>query len=690
MEAPMRRTISWPTQLAVTSAILLLSSSACQGVIGVNSDAADGLPPSNDDALRRAICFVEPLAVVAGENATAFLHLKGKPARVRFEIETAANVFSTTAWSGDTGWASVAFSTSGVGPGQVQVYLISDKRDRFLAECAFTVVIAPSASCGDGVCDTNEDCGACADDCGTCPAVCGDGTCDDTEDCDACAADCGGCPAVCGDGTCDDTEDCNACAADCGACPTGGNCGDGTCSASEQCDTCAADCGSCIGPAPSLVRGPYLQVGSSETMVVKWRTLEPTGSVVMYGPNPGNLIYRAESAGSQIRHEVQLTGLSPSTKYFYGFGTSERTLHGKDASYSFMTSPPVGQAKATRIWVVGDSGKVGTNQQDVLSNYLHFTGERSTDLWLMLGDNAYSDGKDSEYQVAVFDAYPTMLRNTVVWTTLGNHDDCLDRTSASSCNDLPESLDGATPYYEIFTLPTAGEAGGTPSGTEVYNSFDYGNIHLVNLNSETHASSSAMANWLEADLSSTNADWIIAYWHHPPYSNGSHNSDFGGTLSKMREIFLPILESYGVDLVFTGHSHSYERSAFLNRYYGDSSTFDPSQHVVALSSDGSIADGDPNGDGAYFKPGLEGAVYSVVGSSSKVSSSDYPTSYWTCKDNHLQACPGGPLLPGMVIYLEQMGSVVVDIDGNVADILFLEMHGSDDNYSITDRFRIVK
>ncbi|MFT5106174.1 MAG: 3',5'-cyclic AMP phosphodiesterase CpdA [Verrucomicrobiales bacterium] len=65
-----------------------------------------------------------------------------------------------------------------------------------------------------------------------------------------------------------------------------------------------------------------------------------------------------------------------------------------------------------------------------------------------------------------------------------------------------------------------------------------------------------MASWLENDLASTTQEWIFAFWHHPPYTKGSHNSDIEINLVQMRESFLPILESYCVDLVLGGHSHS--------------------------------------------------------------------------------------------------------------------------------------
>ncbi len=177
----------------------------------------------------------------------------------------------------------------------------------------------------------------------------------------------------------------------------------------------------------------------------------------------------------------------------------------------------------------------------------------------MLGDNAYSNGTDAEYQSAVFDIYPTLLRKSVVWPTMGNHDGYSSTSSSQS-----------GPYFSIFSLPKNAEAGGVASGTEAYYSFDYGNIHFICLDSEGSSRSShgAMLEWLRLDLAATTKDWIIAYWHHPPYSKGSHDSDTETNLVDMRQNALPILEAGGVDLVLTGHSHSYERSYLLDGHYG--------------------------------------------------------------------------------------------------------------------------
>src|SRR5215213_9980697 len=405
----------------------------------------------------------------------------------------------------------------------------------------------------------------------------------------------------------------------------------------------------------SVTRGPYLQIGTPNSTIVRWRTNVATDSRVSFSTTQGSLTSVANNPTQTTEHEVLVNGLSPATKYFYSIGSTSQVLAGNDANHFFVTSPVAGTATPTRIWVLGDSGTANTNAQAVRNAYLNFTGSTHTNLWLMLGDNAYETGTDSEYQTAVFDMYPTTLRQSVLWPTLGNHD------TAQSSNP-PASL----PYFAMFTLPTNAEAGGIASGTEKYFSFDYGNIHFICLDSMTsdRTSTGPMATWLRADLASSTRQWTIAFWHHPPYSKGSHDSDTDPILAAMRQTFLPILEEAGVDLVLAGHSHSYERSYLIDGHYGLSSTF-----TNAMKKDG--GSGRPDGTGAYSKPTLgpgahEGAVYAVAGSSGQAS--------------------GGLLNhPAMFISLNNLSSMVLDINGNTLDAKFLRENGE-----VWDYFRIVK
>src|SRR2546423_1138961 len=252
--------------------------------------------------------------------------------------------------------------------------------------------------------------------------------------------------------------------------------------------------------------------------------------------------------------------------------------------------------------------------------------------------------------------YPGMLRKTVLWPAYGNHDG-----SAS------DSATNTGPYYDIFTLPKQGEAGGVASGTEAYYSFDYANIHFVELESfETDRSPTGpMLTWLQRDLAANTQPWVIVFFHHPPYSHGSHNSDTEIELVEMRQNALPILENFGVDLVLCGHSHAYERSFLIDGHYGDSTTF-----VAAMKKNGGSGRAETS-ELAYVKPAYsmaphQGAVYVVAGVSAKLGTGtlDYPAMYSS---------------------QEALGSLVIDVQGNRLDAAFVDSAGA-----TRDHFSIVK
>ena len=404
--------------------------------------------------------------------------------------------------------------------------------------------------------------------------------------------------------------------------------------------------------AEEVTRGPYLQMVSDNAITIRWRTDVNTDSVVHFGDNVNTLNQTITVAGSRTEHELRVTGLTANTLYYYDVGSSLGTLAGGDSSYRFNTSPVTGTDKATHIWIIGDSGtdQAGqyTDADRVYDAYKAFPDADKTDMWIMLGDNAYNDGEDGEYQESVFDTYPELLRRATLWSTLGNH----DGHSADSDSETG-------PYYQIFSLPRNGESGGLASGTEAYYSFDYGNIHFICLDSyeTSRAANGAMMTWLENDLAATNQQWLIAFWHHPPYSKGSHDSDNDSKMTDMREIALPILEDYGVDLVFSGHSHSYERSYLIDGHYGNSNSFTANHKI-----DGGNGKGD--GDGSYQKAidsTHSGTVYSVAGSSGKTS--------------------GGSLdHPAMYHSVSQLGSVVLDVNGNELTAKFLTSTGTINDY----------
>ena len=407
----------------------------------------------------------------------------------------------------------------------------------------------------------------------------------------------------------------------------------------------------CIGE--TIERGPYLQSATDSSMVIRWRSLLQTDSEVKYGIHPDSLSQSAYVDTATYDHEVQITGLSAATVYYYSIGNGSAQFIGGDSSHFFKTSPVPGTEPPLRFWVLGDCGTADSNAEAVRDAYYSYADSNHTDGIIMLGDNAYNSGTDSEYQDAVFEMYDALLKQSAIWPTPGNHD------YGSGANATNQS----GPYYDIFTLPKVGEAGGLASGTEAYYSFDVGNVHFISLDSHDsdREPGGDMLTWLANDLGSTLQEWIIAFWHHPAYTKGSHDSDSqsdsGGRMIDMRENVLPILEAHNVDLIMSGHSHSYERSFFIDGHYGPSSSFD----TLTMLIDG--GDGRLDGDGAYSKniETGDGMVYITAGSSGKIS--------------------GGLLNhPVMFFNANTLGSLSIEVEKDQLDIKFIDNNGEVDDY----------
>ncbi|WP_179333186.1 choice-of-anchor D domain-containing protein [Winogradskyella costae] len=422
-----------------------------------------------------------------------------------------------------------------------------------------------------------------------------------------------------------------------------------------------------IAPTIEVERGPYLQSGTPTSVVVKWRTAVETQSAVKYGTALDMLTSVVSNSELTTEHEVTLTGLDPNTTYYYNIGNEDEVLAQSETGDMFIkTAPVAGTDQFVRAWILGDPGTGSINQRNVRDAYYNYvstveTNTGQTDMMLFLGDNAYSNGTDAQHQSYFFNVYDDMLKKAVAWSCLGNHD--------GFTSDL-ETQSG--PYYDIFTFPTAAEAGGVASGTEAYYSFDYANIHFIVLDS--HQSGREVGGsqylWAQNDIQNTTQDWIVTLFHHPAYSKGSHDSDWEDRLIEMRENFMPVLEANGVDLVLNGHSHSYERSYFINGHQGFANTFNIDNitnggHIVGATGDG---DGKVDGDGAYQKTSdaTEGAVYITAGSSGQISGGDL---------DH----------EAMFLSLNQLGSCVMEIesDGNGGQNLtvkFVRDTGAIDDY----------
>lgn len=398
-----------------------------------------------------------------------------------------------------------------------------------------------------------------------------------------------------------------------------------------------------------LVRGPYLQLATSDSMTIVWRTDTPSSGRVRYGAAPDGLDQVQSTSTSTVQHEVRLTGLSPAQRYCYAIEDDRGPLAGGDQTHCFTTAPQ-GKAPFT-FWVVGDSGTGSGKQGRVRDQMLIHRQGALPDVYLHVGDMAYSSGTDDEFQRKFFEMYPQELRQIPTYPAIGNHE-------GSSSN----SLEGRGPYYDAYVLPTQAEAGGLPSGTEAYYSWDWGDVHFISLESQTEAlraEGGAMLTWLQMDLDATDKTWVVVYFHHPPYTKGSHDSDTELAHVQMRERALPILEEHGVDLVLGGHSHIYERSHLVHGAYDTPTT--RLSHVVD--------EGDGRDLNPYHRgPTEDGAIYIVAGHGGTNVGRD-----------------GDQEHPLMAFTELANGSVLVDVDGPSLRVQNVRLDGA-----ISDDFRLLK
>lgn len=419
-------------------------------------------------------------------------------------------------------------------------------------------------------------------------------------------------------------------------------------------------------PTPTIVKGPYLQIGTQNSMKIRWETSSACDTKLMYGTDASSLTSVISNTSLVVSHEVSIGSLSAYTKYFYTIGTNSFVLQGDTNNY-FLTSPTPGSEGKYRFWVIGDCGNASTNQINVKNQFKNYNGNRMVDGWLTLGDNAYSSGTDPQFNAEFFNIYQNdVMKNKVLWPVPGNHDYVNGSTTSTT----------SPAYFSIFNLPTAAEAGGVASGTKAYYSYDYGNIHFIALDSygavggnKMYDTTGAQAVWLKADLAANTKKWIVAYWHHPPYTMGSHNSDTEGDLVAIRQRFIRILERYKVDLILCGHSHDYERSKLMQGHYGAESTFSASVHNLSQSSgayDGTT-DSCP-----YTKDSLNhanGTVYVLSGSSGQLGGQQ--GSFPHDAMHYSNATNGG--------------SLIMDIEGNRLDLKWLCADGV-----VRDKFTIYK
>jgi acid phosphatase type 7 len=392
---------------------------------------------------------------------------------------------------------------------------------------------------------------------------------------------------------------------------------------------------------PAITRGPYLQLPTPNSMQVRWRTNVPTTGNVSYSSVSASGPWTSVSGSSATEHIVNLTSLTANTQYWYQIQNGTTVMEASPRHY--FTTPPsaVDNSITTRIWVTGDASEDPSKtprQDEVLTGFKIYQAVNPTatkiDLWMLLGDNAYINGSDTEYTNTFFNPYDDantsapinhIMKQTPILPCAGNHDyydgpDISGTSVLESTNSLPGvssilstgstralsnyRLNKSNPFYDIFSMPANGGKYSTSTGItgkKAFYSYNHNNIHFVCLDSygfyNDHllyanapsypgiSTSNPQLQWLLADLAANTQKWTILYWHHAPYTRGGgHFSDdpFADEfiLKGIREKLISYLDqaNFKIDLVLNGHSHAYERSKLLKGHHLNEATFDPVIH----------------------------------------------------------------------------------------------------------------
>ncbi|MBI2362730.1 MAG: metallophosphoesterase [Elusimicrobia bacterium] len=249
--------------------------------------------------------------------------------------------------------------------------------------------------------------------------------------------------------------------------------------------------------ASAAVRGPYLVDASSVSARACWR----------------------DAAGTDACSDWD--DLAPGADFRY-------SVPGREGSWTARTLPPAG--RPLRFAVFGDTGSGSKAQKETARTLASWL----PDLLLIAGDVVYPSGKDGRYDERFFAPYGELLSRRPVFPAPGNHDygDASGREKA-----LRRYAEG---YGRVFRRPP-------------FYSFDAGDAHFAVV--DTSDAGAAQRAWLERDLGAAKARWTFVLMHAPLYSTGPH----GGS-GALRRSLEPVFERRGVDAVFQGHDHHYERT----------------------------------------------------------------------------------------------------------------------------------
>jgi predicted MPP superfamily phosphohydrolase len=192
---------------------------------------------------------------------------------------------------------------------------------------------------------------------------------------------------------------------------------------------------------------------------------------------------------------------------------------------SARPAPPPPVREAVRFAVIGDNGTGDQREFDIARQMVAYRTQVPFDLVLMLGDNLYGRPSAREFADAFERPYKPLLDAGVRFhAILGNH-------------DAPDNR-----LYPRFGM----------DGQRYY-TWTRENTRFFGI--DTNRLDDAQLEWLETALKSSLERWKIVFFHHAIYSDGTRH----GSNIELRVRLEPLFVRYGVNVVFSGHDHIYQR-----------------------------------------------------------------------------------------------------------------------------------